>query len=553
MFSFILHFILRHIFPTPCTSWTEAWRQQKIVRRQLWRENRHCSYIQTHLPQKVTKSSRLLHQLPLSEYHDLLTSIEQCRQWERDILVRGQVTHFAKTSGSSSWWRALREKRIPVPVKSMKTIDHQMMKIFFHHYLTLYPTSRLFIGKTLTINSGINYDEAWRVMGYISWILASQTPRILEELSRRPSMDIASIAERQDKKDAIMRQIQYESITCIAGVTAWILDILASYGEKHDQGQRLQTFGHCELIFIWWWPAGDYKEKINAIFDHYHCPRPRIANCYNASEWSYAIQMDNLDDPHYHDMRLITNNDIYYEFIAKERRLSASNISDLREKTNHLQAHILTLDQVEKNTNYVIIQSSSRGLWRYIIGDVIAFVDNPIADVPTIRHQGRLWWHSNITNEHMEAWHVVTAVESAKTINPTLHTASFLSWPRELNKEECLTYQQVWPLFQYVFLIETDTVTDHASKIIGWELMSPEETAIALSIHESLKKANSNYERLSTNNAKIVPPRVKLIPHGTIRHYAATHKKILSPQWSIPLLREDNREWFIQPFLESIA
>ena len=100
--------------------------------------------------------------------------------------------------------------------------------------------------------------------------------------------------------------------------------------------------------------------------------------------------MDNLDDPHYHDMRLITDNDISYEFVAKERRLSVSHISDPGEKTNHIQSHILTLDQVEKDTDYVIIQSSSRGLWRYIIGDVITFVDNPIADVPTIRHQGRL-------------------------------------------------------------------------------------------------------------------------------------------------------------------
>ncbi|MBP7885117.1 GH3 auxin-responsive promoter family protein [Patescibacteria group bacterium] len=126
-------------------------------------------------------------------------------------------------------------------------------------------------------------------------------------------------------------------------------------------------------------------------------------------------------------MRLITHNDIYYEFITKADRLHASTISDKAERDVYHKDHTITLKQVQKYVDYIIIQSSSRGLWRYVIGDVISFVDNDQTTAPTIRHQGRIGWHSNMFNEHMEAGHVIAAVDAAKVINPTLHSASFIS------------------------------------------------------------------------------------------------------------------------------
>ncbi len=537
MLSFCVNYIIRSLFAAPARSGAHAYTQQKSVLNHLRKTHKHCLFLQQLQTTQDKRTASLIRQLPLSEYHDLLPFIEQCRQWQDNILVSGQIKHFAKTSGSSSGWHALREKWIPVPLESMKRIDHAMMKIFFHHYLSLYPQSRVFLGKTLTINSGVSIDELWVVTGYISWVLSSQTPWLLEKLYRRPSMDIASISDRPSKKDAIIQQIRNTTITCIAGVTAWILDILSSYGERYGKIGWQQTFGMCQLIFIGGGPAWDYKEKINALFDQYQCPRPHIANSYNASEWSYAIQMDHLDDPRYHDMRLITHNDIYYEFITKADRLHASTISDKAERDVYHKDHTITLKQVQKYVDYIIIQSSSRGLWRYVIGDVISFVDNDQTTAPTIRHQGRIGWHSNMFNEHMEAGHVIAAVDAAKVINPTLHSASFISWPRELSKAECLTYDHVWPLYQYVFIIEADEADNSDTK------------QIEAIIHRTLQQANSNYERLSNHHAKIVTPWVTVVPHGHIRHYVAQHKKILSPQWSMPLLREDNREWIIKEMI----
>ena len=79
---------------------------------------------------------------------------------------------------------------------------------------------------------------------------------------------------------------------------------------------------------------------------------------FPASEGFFGYQDEFTDkDP---ELLLLLNNDIFYEFIKTEDFI---NGKDLR----------LSLKSVELNVNYVLIISTSAGLWAYNIGDTIKF------------------------------------------------------------------------------------------------------------------------------------------------------------------------------------
>ena len=60
------------------------------------------------------------------------------------------------------------------------------------------------------------------------------------------------------------------------------------------------------------------------------------------------------------DLLLLLNNDIFYEFIKTEDFLKG-------------EYERLSLEHVELNVNYLLIISTSAGLWAYNIGDTVKF------------------------------------------------------------------------------------------------------------------------------------------------------------------------------------
>jgi hypothetical protein len=91
-------------------------------------------------------------------------------------------------------------------------------------------------------------------------------------------------------------------------------------------------------------------------------------------------------------MKLLVNRGIFFEFIpfTKEYFDSKGNLID--------QHFALTIDQVVEGIDYAIVISTNSGLWRYILGDLVQFVD---AKDKRIIISGRIKQTLNLCGEHL--------------------------------------------------------------------------------------------------------------------------------------------------------
>ena len=113
---------------------------------------------------------------------------------------------------------------------------------------------------------------------------------------------------------------------------------------------------------------------------------------FPASEGFFAYQ----DKQKETGLLLLVNNDIFYEFI-KVKDFGVNN-------------HRIPLSQVKKGVEYVMIISTSAGLWAYNLGDTIKFVSlYPFRIIVT----GRIKHFISAFGEHVIGKEVETAIKKA--------------------------------------------------------------------------------------------------------------------------------------------
>lgn len=91
-------------------------------------------------------------------------------------------------------------------------------------------------------------------------------------------------------------------------------------------------------------------------------------------------------------MKLLLNKGIFFEFIpfTKEFFDASGNV---------INKHFaLTVDQVEQDVDYAIVITTNSGLWRYILGDLVQFVD---VKEKRLIISGRIKQTLNLCGEHL--------------------------------------------------------------------------------------------------------------------------------------------------------
>jgi hypothetical protein len=169
--------------------------------------------------------------------------------------------------------------------------------------------------------------------------------------NRMPSWKTNSIQDWEKKIDEIVNETIDKNITIIAGIPSWVQmyfeKILSKSKEKI--GHQFPNFS----LFIY---GGVNFEPYILIFDKLIGRNIDAIEVYPASEGFIAYQ-DELNDK---SLLLLVNNGIFYEFIE------ASAFYDNNPKR-------FSLKEVKKGVNYVIIISTTAGLWAYNIGDTVKF------------------------------------------------------------------------------------------------------------------------------------------------------------------------------------
>ncbi len=162
----------------------------------------------------------------------------------------------------------------------------------------------------------------------------------------------------EKKLDKIAHATITDDVTNLSGVPSWNLMLLKKVLEITGRQNILEVWPNLELFIHGGVSFAPYREQFKKLI-----PSEQMwyMETYNASEGFFGIQ----DLPHTREMLLMLDYGIFYEFIPLDE-LESEN------------PRVLTIEQVETDTNYALVISTNAGLWRYMIGDTIQFTNtNP--------------------------------------------------------------------------------------------------------------------------------------------------------------------------------
>lgn len=287
---------------------------------------------------------------PANTYEDLKGLIDRMRQGERDLLWRGQVRWYAKSSGTTND----KSKFIPVSKEGLHDTHYAGGTDAVAWYLRNNPHSRLFDGKALILGGSHapNYNLKDSLVGDLSAILIENINPLVN-LVRVPRKSTALLSDFEVKRDRIAREAIGRNVTNLSGVPSWMLSVINRVLEISGKEYLNEVWPNLEVFFHGGVAFTPYREQYKRIID---TSRMNYMETYNASEGFFGLQ----DDPSDPAMSLMVDYGVFYEFIPMDE-FGTDNPS------------IIPLWEVETDRNYAMVITTSSGLWRYIIGDTIRF------------------------------------------------------------------------------------------------------------------------------------------------------------------------------------
>lgn len=286
----------------------------------------------------------------INTYEELKGYIQRMREGQKNVLWKGRVSWFAKSSGTTND----KSKFIPVSKEGLKNVHYLGGTDCVASYLKINPKSKLFAGKSLILGGSHapNLNTPNSLVGDLSAILIENVPSLVN-LTRIPPKEIALLSDFEEKREKIAQYAKNRNVTNISGVPSWMLSVLKRMMEVKNTDRLDEMWPNLEVFFHGGVAFTPYREQYRNIITlsgmHY-------METYNASEGFFGIQTD-LNDP---AMQLMIDYGVFYEFIP---------MSEFGQEN----PTVLPLWKVEPGVNYAMVISTSCGLWRYLIGDTVKF------------------------------------------------------------------------------------------------------------------------------------------------------------------------------------
>ena len=326
--------------------------------------------------------------VPVRDYEELRPYIEKVVNGEKDILWPGKPLYFAKTSGTTSG-----AKYIPITKESIKTHIRSARDALLNYFLKTKNFTPL-NGKHMFLQGSPELDKKQGIYhGRLSGISAHYVPKLFLR-NRKPSWTTNCIEDWEEKVEAVIQETVGEKMTIIAGIPSWV----QMYFEKIvlKEGKTIsQVFPDLSLYVY----GGVSYEPYRQIFDKLFGKSIDTLATFPASEGFFGYQDQfNKDQT---DLLLLLNNDIFYEFIKAEDFLSG-------------KYDRISIKDVELDVNYLLIISTSAGLWSYNIGDTIKFTS---IDPYRIIVSGRIKHFLSAFGEHVISEEVEKAMEAATKLH----------------------------------------------------------------------------------------------------------------------------------------
>jgi len=326
-------------------------------------EAQDTEYGRNHMFASINSYHDFANNIPVNTYEELKNDIDRMRHGESDVLWKGRVKWYAKSSGTTND----KSKFIPVSNEGLHHIHYKGGFDTVALYLRNNPNSRLFDGKSLILGGSHspNYTLPDSLVGDLSAILIENI-NPLANMVRTPKKATALLSDFEIKRDRIARETMNKNVTNISGVPSWMLSVLSRVMELTGKTHLEEVWPNLEVFFHGGVAFTPYRKQYEQLITS---PGMHYMETYNASEGFFGLQNDPSDPA----MLLMVDYDVFYEFIPIE-------------EIDNGKPNVVPIQGIEIGKNYAMLISTSCGLWRYLIGDTVKFTSkNPYKFVITGR------------------------------------------------------------------------------------------------------------------------------------------------------------------------
>lgn len=468
-------------------SWaTKPVETQKRVFEHLLKKAADTEFGRDHGFKNISDYKEFAARVPIRDYEDLKPYVEKVVAGEKDILWPGKPIYFAKTSGTTSG-----AKYIPLTKESMPThIDAARNAILC--YINDTGNSDFVDGKMIFLQGSPELEEKNGIkLGRLSGIAAHYVPGYLQR-NRMPSWETNTIEDWETKVEAVVDETVREDMSVISGIPSWVQmyfeRLQARTGKK--VGEIFPNFN----LFIY---GGVNFEPYRAKFESLIGRKVDSIELFPASEGFFAFQ-DRQDEK---GMLLQLDSGMFYEFIKADDFYSEN-------------PRRYTIGEVELGINYVLIISTTAGLWAYNIGDTVQFTS--LAPYRVIV-SGRIKHFISAFGEHVIAKEVEQAMQEA-TAGTGVQITEFTVAPQITPEGDQLPYHE-W--------------------FIEFEEEPKDLDTFASALDKSLQQQNSYY--LDLIEGKILQQlKISRVPANGFQQYMKSIGK-LGGQNKLPRLSNDRK------------
>ena len=461
-------------------------KTQEKVFHQLIDKAKNTAFGNDHHFSTITSHQDFVKYVPIRDYEDLKNYVDRVVDGEPDVLWPGNPLYFAKTSGTTSG-----AKYIPLTKESMPTHIKAARNAILS-YINETGNTKFVDGKMIFLQGSPEMIQKNGIgLGRLSGIVAHYVPAYLQK-NRLPSLETNCIDDWETKVAAIVTETKDQDMTVISGIPPWV----QMYFERLTEttGKKIGDLFKNFDLFIY---GGVNYEPYRAKFEQLIGRKVDSIELFPASEGFFAFQ----DRQKAEGMLLQLDSGIFYEFIETDQFFSETPTR-------------LTIGEVKKGVNYVMIISTSAGLWGYNIGDTVQFTSTAPYRVVV---SGRIKHFISAFGEHVIGKEVETAMLEAIEAHG-FSISEFTVAPQTNPKEGELAYHEWFVEFEN----------------------TPENLAsVAKSIDVSLQKQNSYYKDLIDGNM-LQALKISALPKDAFQQYMKSQGK-LGGQNKVPRLSNDRK------------
>lgn len=408
-----------------------------------------------------------------------------------DVSWPGRIPFFAMTSGTTTG----RTKYIPVTRELIKDNERTGFDLMTYH-LAHRPRSRPLAGTSFILGGSTALEEvAPNVFaGDVSGINTKLTPAWIKSRIF-PDAPRALIGNWDEKLEALSRGVLDRRVTMMSGMCNWVLFMLDRIRElRAARGEAPgSTLPDLQLLIHGGVALDIYRDRLRPHLDG---SQTELRELYPTSEGFIAC----ADRGPGEGLRMMCDNRLFLEFVPLEEIGSA-------QPRRHWAANI------ETGVDYALVLSNCAGLWSYVLGDVVRFVD---VRPPRLLILGRIAQKLNPFGEHLIAAELEDAVQGAAAATGIV-VVEFTVGP--------VFPQQPGQPGHHVYLVETTAEAP------------PEDPALvqrfATHLDATLRAGNYDYDGHRDGDSAIGPPRVRWLPRGSFEQWMRAKGK-LGRQHKVP-------------------